>query len=189
MKTGKFIVITGIDGSGKDFVVGHLKSTDPDAIIIKTPTEPFIPARLHVDEFALEVPIAHYYFYLASVIHASNLVEKALGRGNVYCVRYLLDTVVYHRAMGLSIELEYETALYRIQKPDCTFFLTVDDERVRQNRLKSRGKITVGDKIVNQEKLRRAILEEYGRYSNEYIQINNCDRDITDVAADIRKWM
>lgn len=189
MKQGKFVVISGIDGSGKDYVVDHLFEKDPKSTILKTPTNPFVASRSHVDKFALEIPASHYYFYLATVIHASNLVEKALRRGNVYCVRYLLDTVVYHRAMGFSAELEYETELYSLQRPDATFFLAVEDERVRQSRLRERSSLSVGDKLVNDENLRQAILNEYSRYSNEYIVIDNCNRDITDVIASIRKWL
>jgi thymidylate kinase len=189
MTPGRLIVITGLDGSGKDYVAEHLKDMDSASNIVRTPTEPFIPARLNIDTFALEVPAAHYFFYLASVIHASSLIEEALKKGDIYCVRYLLDTVVYHRAMGLCVELEYETPFYKIRKPDFTFFLAVDDEQVRQERLKTRGKVTVGDKIVDKESVRNAILDEYQRFSREFITINNCARDVADVVAEIRKWL
>jgi thymidylate kinase len=181
----KFIVITGIDGAGKDYVAQQIQKYDPNSTIIKTPTEPFIPARLNIDECALETPAAHYFFYLASVIHASCMVEKKLAHGNVYCVRYLLDTVVYHRAMGLPIALEYETPLYRIRRPDITFLLTVFDERIRQQRLHDRHCITPGDLIVNDHSLRKAILAEYARFADQLIPIDNSRRDISDVAGDM----
>lgn len=185
MVNPKFIVITGIDGAGKDYVTQQIQKYDPDSTIIKTPTEPFIPARLNIDECALETPASHYFFYLASVIHASCMVEKRLARGNVYCVRYLLDTVVYHRAMGLPIDLDYETPLYRIRRPDLTFLLTIFDERIRQRRLHDRHCITPGDLIVNDRSLREAILAEYARFADQLIPIDNSQRDVDDVAGDI----
>lgn len=113
------------------------------------------------------------------------MVEKRLARGNVYCVRYLLDTVVYHRAMGLPIDLEYETPLYRIRRPDLTFLLTIFDERIRQRRLHDRHCITPGDLIVNDRSLREAILAEYARFADQLIPIDNSQRDVDDVAGDI----
>jgi len=34
---GQFIVVTGLDGSGKDYVAEHLQRIDPDSVIIRTP--------------------------------------------------------------------------------------------------------------------------------------------------------
>jgi len=186
---GQFIVVTGLDGSGKDYVAEHLQRIDPGSVIIKTPTEPFVPARFGIDGFALEVPAAHYYFYLASVIHASSLAEKALIKGNVYCVRYLLDTVVHHRAIGLSVELQYTTPISQILRPTFTFFLNVEDELVRQRRLSNREKLTVGDVLVNQSAYRSALLREYEHYASEFIVIDNGDRDIELVIHEIRTRM
>lgn len=179
------MVITGVDGSGKDYVAQHLHQIDQDSGLIGTPTPAFLSSRLAVDAFALEVPSAHYYFYLASVIHASCLIEDMLKRGNVYCVRYLIDTIVYHRAMGLPVQLEYETVWYKIKKPDMTIFLEIDDENLRQSRLKEREKITVGDQMVNQFELRSRILSEYAHFSREFITVNNSHRKIDDVITEI----
>ena len=184
----KFIVLTGIDGSGKDFVAKHLQAADPGSKLIQTPTEPFLRSRLEVDRFALEIPAAHYFFYLASIIHASSQVGQMLKTSNVYCARYLLSTVVYHRAMGLSVDLEYETPLYKITQPDLTVFLVVD-ERTRQERLRTRGKFTIGDKIVDEEQFRNTLLREYQSFSGFFVTVNNYGRDIKDVVAEIRGYI
>jgi len=185
MKMGKLVVVTGIDGSGKDYVAQYLHAQDHPSSLISTPTAPFLCARLDIDAFALTLPAAHYFFYLASVIHASSIIEQRLIEGNVYCVRYLIDTVAYHRAMGLPIIIEYETPLYRIRQPDLTVFLNVTDEGIRQERLKTRGKITVGDHIVNEEGFRNSLLQEYQRLSEHFVVIDNTHRDIGEVAEEI----
>ncbi|MFC1879316.1 hypothetical protein ACFLZW_05330 [Chloroflexota bacterium] len=187
MISKKFVVLTGIDGSGKDYVAQHLHKFDPHSSLMSTPTPPFLPSRSEIDSFALSIPATHYFFYLASIIHASEIIKQKLDYGNVYCGRYLIDTVVYHRAMGLLVELEYETHLYKIKRPDTTIFLEIDDEQVRQERLNKRGKFTIGDKLVNDEQLRNAIKKEYESLSNNYIKVDNCGRNIQDVVTEIQE--
>jgi len=189
MKNNKLIVVTGIDGSGKDFVAEHLHLSEPKSTLLTSPSEPFLLSRLGVDSFALKIPAAHYFFYLAGNIHTSYMAEKALNKGHVFCVRYLIDTVVYHRAMGLDVKLEYETALYKIRKPDLVIFLYVDNESVRQSRLSTRGKITIGDEIVNNSLFRESLIKEYLSFADEMIIVNNTDKGITDVIAEIKAYL
>lgn len=182
---GKFVVLTGLDGSGKDYVASYLHTADPGSMLFQTPTGPFLKARTAVDRLALEASSVHYFFYLASVIHVSAQIGGALQNGNVYCVRYLLDTVAYHRAMGLPVNLEYETPLYRILRPDLTCFLVVDED-TRQHRLVSRHKFTVGDRIVQAEDFRNRLLGEYQRFAGQFVTVANYGRDVRDVVAEIR---
>lgn len=185
----KFVVITGIDGAGKNYVAEHLHQADQGSHLIETPTPIYVPIRGEIDKRALQNPAAHYLFYLSSVVDASQGVKNLLQTGTVYCVRYLLDTVVYHRAMGLPVKLIYETGIYQIVRPDLTIFLTVSSEDVRQNRLATRGKFTAGDKIVNQVDLRQRILSEYQRFASEYVKVDNTNRSIGEVVAEIQKIM
>jgi thymidylate kinase len=186
MVANKLIVITGLDGAGKNFVAKHLHALDSHSSLIVTPTTFFLPCRNLIDSIALTVPSAHYYFYLASVIHASAQIEEMLKKGNVYCVRYLIDTVVYHKALGLPVELEYETKTYKIRRPDLTVFLSVE-ESVRQERLKSRYKTTLANQIASAERFREAILREYLRLRDYFVIVDNSRRSINDVIAEIRE--
>jgi len=189
MTSSKFVVLTGLDGSGKDFVAENLKNVDPTASLISTPTPPFQPSRLAVDGFALVIPAAHYYFYLASIIHASTLIVESLKHGNVYCGRYLIDTVVYHRAMGLAVNLEYDTPIYHIRKPDLTVFLEISDERIRQERIEKRGKRSIGDTYVDKKQFRNSLIKEYEKLSEHFVIVNNTNRKIQDVVDEIRSLM
>lgn len=185
---GQLVVITGLDGSGKNFIATHLQAADPGSAVLETPTVPFATVRTQIDEMALNVPAAHYAFYLGSVIHASYMIERKLERGNVYCVRYLIDTVAYHRALGLTVPLTYVTDWYRVRPPDWTFLLQADED-TRRRRLRSRGKVTVGDRLVDEARLRAAIEREYEALSGEYVAIRNADGEVDNVVASIRHHM
>lgn len=168
----KLVVLTALDGVGKDTIAQAI-AEQYDCVLMKTPTPPFLPAREAVDELALEHPAVHYLFYLASVVHASNLAKEHLARGqNVLMVRYLLDTVVYHRAMGLPIELAYRTETYDIRKPDLTILLTVD-EQTRQQRLHSRGHFSAGDQVIEEGGVSAKIRQEYQHFRDEFVVVPN----------------
>src|SRR5689334_7241037 len=113
---GLLVVIAGLDGVGKDFIAERLHDTDSGSTLLKTPTNPFASIRADLDGMARSAPAARYAFYLASVIHASDLIMRALPHGNVYCVRYLIDTVVYHRALGLTVPFAYDTDWYQLRR-------------------------------------------------------------------------
>lgn len=183
---GRFIVLTGLDGSGKDFVAKHLKDADRNAILVRTPAVPFAQFRTVVDEFATALPAVHYFFYLASVIQVSNEIRPMIENGNVYCVRYLLDTVIYHRALGLPVELEYNTPLYSIRPPDLTVFLGIRDETVRKKRVSERGQMTAGDLLVDRDEFRSKLLSEYRRFATNYTIVDNTRRHVDEVVSEIR---
>ncbi|KRT67720.1 MAG: hypothetical protein XU08_C0001G0129 [candidate division WWE3 bacterium CSP1-7] len=180
---GKFIVITGLDASGKDTVAAALQELDPGSYLVKTPTDPFIPARSEMDALAMQHPWTHYHFYLASIYHASSIISELLrNSSNVYCVRYLLDTVCYHRGLGLPVRLNYTKG---IRRPDLTIFLAISDEGVRQRRLGSRGR-SVGDEVTDNERIRQKILEAYRRYDSEYVLVDNTFKTVPQVVGEIR---
>ena len=185
---GKLIVLTGLDGSGTTSVAEYLHRMDSSSAILRTPGYPFADCREKIDKLVRDSsPAAHYLFYLASVVHASTRIEGLIRKGNVYCVRYLIDTVVSHRVAGLPVDLVYETELYRIRRPDLTVFLSVR-EGVRQKRLESRGKGFL-DRVLDDENIRLLFLREFRRLRNEFIEIDTTDRSIPEIASRIRALM
>src|SRR5437867_3900981 len=135
---GILVALTGLDGSGKDLVAEELLRRDPCSRIIKTPGEVFQGSRSLIDEMYLQRPSVHYQYYLSSVINASEEAKLQLQKGDVYMVRYLMDTVAYHRVLGVDADLTYETRSYSIRRPDITVFLSVN-ETVRRKRIERRG--------------------------------------------------
>ncbi len=129
---GKLIVLTGLDGSGTSTVAEQLHMEDKGSTKLKSPPFPFSTNRNEIDEKVYEVsPAAHYLYYLASNVYLTKLIENTLSEkeGNIYCVRYFIDTVVHHRAKGLDVSYEHETELYSIRKPDYIFYLDVEEDR------------------------------------------------------------
>lgn len=188
--TGKLIVITGLDGSGTTSLAEALSALDPGSRVFKTPSSPYDAMRKVIDQEVREQSqAAHYLFYLSSVVYASTQIEKFLEKGNVYCVRYLIDTVVSHRAAGLDVSLEYTTSLYSIRKPDLTIMLQLD-ESVRQDRITVRGK-GVLDKLLDDESLRTKFHNEFSRFESDLRVVTNDGSSIEDAveaALQHMKW-
>lgn len=177
----KLIVITGLDGSGTSALADALCAKDPGSCVFKTPGPPFENFRSLVDEQvrALSQP-AHYLFYLSSVVFASTQIEERLEQGNVYCVRYLIDTVVSHRAAGLEVAMEYETSLYSIRKPDLTLMVRTA-ETARQERISARGKGFL-DRLLDEDALRDAFCREFDNLADHYVTVSNDGPDIGSAA-------
>lgn len=176
---GRLIVITGLDGSGTSSLAEQLCKRDPYGMLFKTPDGPFGETRELFDSKVRECSqSAHYLFYLASVAYASDRIKEQLKTHNVYCVRYLIDTVVSHRVAGMNVELAYQGMGYDIHKPDATLFISID-ESVRQDRITVRGKSDL-DKVLDNHDTRGRFLAEFNRFADHYHVIDNSANDLQD---------
>lgn len=187
---GKLIVITGLDGSGTSSLAEQLCSRDPNGVLFKTPDGPFGETReLFDSEVRNRSQSAHYLFYLAAVADASERIKEQLKTHNVYCVRYLIDTVVSHRAAGLDVDLAYKGMGYDIHEPDVTFFINID-ESVRQDRITVRGKSDL-DKVLDDNSARGRFLAEFQRFSEQMHVIDNSTslQDALNSAAAHLPWL
>ena len=161
-----FIVITGLDGSGTSSVAELLHSMDKNSIITRTPSFEY-SNREQVDNSVREVSqMAHYLYYL-SVVYESDKIKREgnYKENNVYCVRYLIDTVVSHSVAGLDVKLNYET--YDILKPDLTIFVKLNEE-IRQKRITERGK-SILDKVLDDSKKR----EQFNKKFDYFLSLEN----------------
>lgn len=162
-----FIVITGLDGSGTSTVAELLHKMDKNSSITRTPSLEY-SNRENIDNLVREVSqMAHYLYYLSSVVCESDKIKKEgnYKENNVYCVRYLIDTVVSHSAAGLDVKLDYET--YDILKPDLTIFVKLNEE-TRQKRITERGK-SILDKVLDDSKKR----EEFNKKFDYFLGLEN----------------
>lgn len=189
--SGKLIVITGLDGSGTSSLAEALCRRDPHGKLFKTPGGSFGEARELFDgEVRTLSPSAHYLYYLASVAYASDQIRELLNTCNVYCVRYLIDTVISHRVAGMDLELIYEGMGYSIQKPNVTLFVNID-ESIRQDRITVRGKSGL-DKVLDDHSIRSRFLAEFNRYSDHFHVVDNSTDDLQDAvqkAASFLPWL
>lgn len=175
-----FIVITGLDGSGTSSVAELLHSMDKNSIITRTPSFEY-SNREQVDNSVREVSqMAHYLYYLSSVVYESDKIKREgnYKENNVYCVRYLIDTVVSHSVAGLDVKLNYET--YDILKPDLTIFVKLNEE-IRQKRITERGK-SILDKVLDDSKKREQFNKKFDYFlsleTGPIIVFNNNSTDI-----------
>lgn len=181
-----FIVITGLDGSGTSSVAELLHSMDKNSIITRTPSFEY-SNREQVDDSVREVSqMAHYLYYLSSVVYESDKIksEGNYKENNVYCVRYLIDTVVSHSVAGLDVKLDYET--YDILKPDLTIFVKLNEE-IRQKRITERGK-SILDKVLDDSKKR----EQFNKKFDYFLSLENgpiivFNNDSTDIQKSVKE--
>ncbi|MBC9114603.1 hypothetical protein [Stenotrophomonas maltophilia] len=174
---GKLTVITGLDGSGTSSLAEQLCSRDPHGLLFKTPDGPFGESRVLFDREVRErSQSAHYLFYLAAVAYASERIKEQMKTHNVYCVRYLIDTVVSHRVAGMDVELVYKGMGYDIQEPDATLFVNIE-ESTRQHRITVRGKSEL-DKSLDDDGTRNRFIAEFRRLSEHYHEIDNGGDDL-----------
>ena len=171
------IVITGLDGSGTSSLARNLNKIDKNSVLLKAPSKEYEDSRNGIDDIVRTTsPLAHYLYYLSSVVFISDYIRNNIDykNNNVYCVRYLIDTVVSHRTLGLSVELDYEK--YNIIKPDMTIFVRIDEE-TRQKRITERGK-SILDKTLDEEIFRNKFNKEFERYSSQFVFFDNNRNEI-----------
>lgn len=179
-----FIVISGLDGSGTSTIAEKLHEFDKNSILVRTPSVEF-SNREKIDEVVREEsPLAHYLYYLSSVVYMSDFIKHNINykENNVYCVRYLIDTVVSHQVAGLDVQLDYEN--YGIIKPDLTIFVGLN-EQVRQERITKRGK-SILDRVLDDDEKREAFLKKFEENLSENGTIYY-DNGNTDVTKEVKK--
>ncbi len=141
--TGKFIVIEGLDATGKSTLVDALAKS-LDATLLGC------PPRLEASEL-IDGDIRSYFderpavqrraYYRAANLIASEQAEIALRKGHVVMDRYWTSTVAF-AALDDDSDLNQEwQGRYppELRKPDAVILLTVDEEN-RAKRMQKRGK-------------------------------------------------
>ncbi|TSI03699.1 AAA family ATPase [Lysinibacillus sp. BW-2-10] len=187
---GKLIVLTGLDGSGTSTVAEQLYAEDQGSTLLKSPPFPFSTNRSQIDEKVYDIsPSAHYLYYLASNVYLTEIINKTMSEqdGNVYCIRYFIDTVVSHRAKGVNAAYEHETELYSIRKPDYIFYLDVEEQE-RQKRLDERGRGFL-DNQLDDESLLNRFLEEFNALESQFIRIPTTNRDLEEIIQEIQSYI
>lgn len=173
------IVITGLDGSGTSTIANELSKLDEGSIVLKTPS-PEYADRDKIDTLVRKDSItAHFLYYLSSTVYMSDYIKNNLDykNKNVYCVRYLIDTIVSNRVAGLNIDLDYNIYGNELLKPDLTLFVNVDED-LRQTRITARGKSEL-DKVLDDDKKRKLFREEFQKLlPNETLIIDNNNENI-----------
>lgn len=182
-----FIVITGLDGSGTSTVAENLHKMDEGSLLVRTPSIEYANREYIDSEVRQTSQIAHYLYYLSSVVYMSEKIKREFDykNQNVYCVRYLIDTVVSHNSAGLDVELEYEK--YGILKPDLTIFIKLNEE-TRQKRIKERGESQL-DKLLNDPERRNSFYYNFSKFldTSSTVYFDNGKSDVESNVAKLFK--
>lgn len=128
-----FIVLEGIDGSGKS-TIAEMVATRCNGITYATPPEKYRKLRKQVDTSSSLWK--HYDFYRDAVTEASAEISALLSSGKtVVCDRYWLSTLVYHRAGKMILD---GSDFSELVQPDLTVLLLVGQEE-QVKRYRNRG--------------------------------------------------
>ena len=177
----KFIVIEGLDATGKSTLVEKLSvllnatqlSCPPDIIV---PSINEGPARNHFDSLS---PLQRRAYYRFSNLVASEQAVKAISDGYVIMDRYWTSTAAF-AAMDDGFEHEIEIGQYpdEIRRPDLLILLTVDEEN-RLLRLQGRGEAETKEEseLAASKIKRQKVLESYMKFNPVVIDTSNKNPD------------
>ena len=143
----KFIVIEGIDGSGKTTIANALSEQlschiykPPPKVISDCQIPPLseeITLREFVDKRAFDIPQARFLFYLLGIVQASTEICSLLQTNHVICDRYIASTLVYHQVLDPSIK-SVKFDWLNVVSPDYQFLLTIQSPAILANRISER---------------------------------------------------
>ena len=170
-----FIVITGLDGTGTSSIAEGLHEIDSGSTLVRTPSPEYCDRQTIDETIRTTSPLAHCLYYLSSVVFMSDKIQKSYDykNKNVYCVRYLIDTVVSNSTAGINIDYNYNIFGKEILSPDLTIFVYCD-EQIRQSRIQKRGKDCL-DNVLDDDKKRQAFISKFDTLlePNKTIFVNN----------------
>lgn len=181
-----FIVITGLDGSGTSTIAKKIHELDEESILLKTPSPEYYNREIVDTVIRKDSITAHFLYYLSSTVYMSDYIKNNLDykNNNIYCVRYLIDTVVSNRVAGVDVSLDYNIYGNHLLIPDVTLFV-FSDENLRQKRITLRGK-SVLDKILDNDLTRQKFLDEFQHLlpADTTILVENNHTDIDTIAEE-----
>ncbi|HLY10505.1 MAG TPA: dTMP kinase [Planctomycetota bacterium] len=195
---GAFIVVEGIDGSGKSTMAGRivdtllqrgrkvLRTREPGG----TPISEKIRALLLDPGNAEMVPFTELFLYMASRAQlVDEVIRPSIAAGvDVVCDRYYYSTAAYQGAagrVGIDTVLAVAETIARFQKPDRVVLLDLDPalargrDGVRTDRVENKG-------LEYQKKVRAGFLK-LARRDRKRIRLVDASRAADLVFDDVMK--
>lgn len=195
---GRFIVVEGIDGSGKSTVAARiaddltrrgrkvLRTREPGG----TPLSEKIRALLLDAKNSEMVPFTELFLYMASRAQlVDEVIRPSLKDGvDVVCDRYYYSTAAYQGAagrVGIPVVLDVAEKIARFEKPDLVALLDVDPavararEGIRNDRVESKG-------LDYQKRVRSGFLK-LARRDRRRIRVIDAGRPSDEVFEDVKK--
>ena len=159
---GKFIVLEGIDGSGKTTLAHTISDAVGGAELTFEPTSGPIGSALRSGAYGDIPPAAEALLFAADRAVHTRQIEEILDSGRwVICDRYLGSTVAYQSAsFGESADWDWLLGMQKksVITPDLTILLDIDPE-VSMARVSRRGEeLSRFEKLDFLRKVRSAYL-------------------------------
>lgn len=198
IRKGKFIVLEGIDGSGKgtqiDLLVKEMRKQGRRVYQTAEPTSTSTGGMLRdalggfVRRDAYELSAMFLVDRIFHNINPVNGIKKYLDEGtDVVCDRYYYSSFAYQ---GIDADLDWVMRMNldcrEILRPDVCIFLDLDpeqsDRRISDNRLDRE----IYENREMQQRIRSRFFEVFGLLrDSENIRIVDASRSIAEVSADI----
>ncbi len=162
VKKGVFIVIEGLDGSGKTTQVNILAKKLSENYKVLSTAEPsqskigsFIRKGCLYEETRLPTEAEALLFAADRIEHMQNEISPALTDGKlVICDRYIYSSLAYQGSTGLSLDW-IKTINARALQPDFSIFIDVSPEHVLE---RLQRKKSVMETLETQQKVRKVYL-------------------------------
>jgi len=161
-KKGVFIVIEGLDGSGKTTQTNLLAKKLSENHKVLCTAEPsqgkigsFIRNGCLYEEKRLPTEAEALLFAADRIEHMQNEIAPSLAEGKtVICDRYIYSSLAYQGSVGLSLDW-IKTINARALQSDFTLFIDVSPERVLE---RLQRKKSVMETLETQQKVREVYL-------------------------------
>lgn len=162
-KKGVFIIIEGLDGSGKTTQAVLLTKKLSESYNVFCTAEPsngkigtFIRESCLYGEKRIPTEAEALLFAADRIEHLQNEIRLALDEGKlVICDRYIYSSLAYQGSAGLSLDW-IKTINARALQPDVAFFIDVDPKRVLE---RLQRKKSVMETLETQQKVREVYLK------------------------------
>jgi dTMP kinase len=185
-KKGVFIVIEGLDGSGKTTqskILANKLSENHKVLCTAEPSHgkvgTFIRNGCLYEEKRLPTEVEALLFAADRVEHLQTELAPALSEGKiVICDRYIYSSLAYQGSAGLSLDW-IKTINARALEPDLALYIDVPPERVLE---RLQRKKSVMETLETQRKVREIYLKYVEK--GELIRING-DKNKDAVAQEL----
>ena len=177
-----FVVLEGVSGTGKT-TIAKLLTERINGVFYSTPSGDFQKIREKIH--AMENIQFLFYFYLSSVIFASEEIKKIIKNKPVICDRYIHTTLCYYQALGLNTSINQ--VKLEILAPDFIFLLTCN-KNIQDERLNTRGR---SNHDVIEDRYIQKILNEYRKYHLTKIDTTNLSPNqiVDDILLKIKPYL
>ena len=185
MKNNLFIVLEGVDNSGKTTVAKRLAAILPHTAYLRFPCRDTHSGKLldsylrAAENSALDPALQHLLFSI-NRYEKAEYIKKTLESGNLVCDRYWYSGAAYSAAKGL--DLDWCTAIdSKLPKPDLVILLDVPVDVAAQRK-------GFGDEIHDEEEFLKRVQGIFLEMAKkEGFAVVNAGQPLDSVVSDVLK--